>query len=280
MRRDHEWRMVAQQRGEETKKPALWVAGLMKPALLLCCLIVCKMKMELSSPIRDVSGDLIPQQLFGIQQGSSAFFLRAFFPLSLVICLPCWQELPVFCLYLPAKQTHPGPSTQELLKCGGRKKRDECRDTPRDLVWMFPRGATAKSWQLLLSHFSSSGLHFPLSYPHSEAPSQEKESGFWEWITFSTLLFMRLSFLFGNSARNHTYATENPTKSIYFKPRKRELKGKHFAGVQAQPFCWLLAMRTKKANGHNQPVKPSLHLLVGEATLLSRAVFLRLITFC
>lgn len=39
-------------------------------------------------------------------------------------------------------------------------------------------------------------------------------------------------------------------------------------------------MRTKKANGHNELVKPSQYLIVREATLLFKAVFFRLITFC
>lgn len=38
-------------------------------------------------------------------------------------------------------------------------------------------------------------------------------------------------------------------------------------------------MRTKKANGHNELDKPSQHLVMREATLLSKAVFFRLITF-
>lgn len=37
-------------------------------------------------------------------------------------------------------------------------------------------------------------------------------------------------------------------------------------------------MRTKKANGHNGLVKPSQHLIRREATLLSKALFFRLIT--
>lgn len=150
----------------------------MKPRSLLCCLIVCRIKMELSSQISDISGDLIPQQLFGIQQGSSAFFLGLFFPLSLVICSPCWQELPVFCLSPPAKQTQTSPRIQELLKCGG-EKRDECRNTKRfDLN--ISKGSKCQIFAAPPQPLQLPALHFPFSYPHSETPSQEKESGFWE----------------------------------------------------------------------------------------------------
>lgn len=38
-------------------------------------------------------------------------------------------------------------------------------------------------------------------------------------------------------------------------------------------------MRTKKANGHNELVKPSQHLSVREATLLSKAAFFTLTIF-
>lgn len=163
--------MVTQQREEEIKEPPLWLAGLMKPRWLLCCLIVCEIKMELSSQISDISGDLIPQQFFGIQQGPSTFFLGLS---SSWGCSPCWQELPGLCPYLPNSHWSQEPGIIEV--CGGKK--GWCRYTPRDLIWRFPRGATAKSLQLLPSHFSSLAFSFSPLLP----PLRNTESGEGIWV--------------------------------------------------------------------------------------------------
>lgn len=178
LRRDHEWRMGTQQRGEEIKKPPLWLAELMKPRSLLCCLIVCKIKMELSSQISDVSGDLVPQQLFGIQQGSSAFFLGLAFPSAWSSAFPAGRS-SLFSVptCLPNRLTL-AQGLKNYWSGGGEKKEWMLRHTKR-----FGLNVSKGSYCQILAAPPQSlqllALHFPLSYPHSEAPSQEKESRFW-----------------------------------------------------------------------------------------------------
>lgn len=189
------------------------MADLMKPCLLLCCLIVCKIKMELSSQISDISGDLIPQQLFGIQQGASAFFLGLFSSLpghllSLLAGTPCFLSLPACQI-----DSH-WPKDSRIIEVWGGEKGMNAK-TQRDLIWMFPRGAIAKSLQLLLSHFSSSLCIFPSPTPTqkhqvgrrnlgfgNESPSQHFSS--WD------------SFLFGNSARKSSICNTKPNKLNLF----------------------------------------------------------------
>lgn len=245
----------------------------MKPRSLLCCLIVGKIKMELSSQISDISGDLIPQQLFGIQEGSSAFF----FALSLVICCPCWQELPLCCLYL-AKSTRTGPRNQKLLKCRGEK---------RGMNAETHRGIRAECFQgePLPNPCSSSSVtsapHFAFSplLPPPSSTKVEKESGVWEWITFSTLLSMSLFSLWKLSKESYI-CNRKPNKVGLFSAQRKGIKREIFCTSENRAICWLLATRIKKANGYHELLQPPQHLLLKEATLLCWAVFLRLITFC
>lgn len=218
--------MVTQQREEEIKEPPLWLAGLMKPRWLLCCLIVCEIKIWSFLPKLVTSQEILFPSSFLVFSRDHQPFSWGFLPPE--AALPAGRSSLGSVLTC---QTHTGPRSRELLKCVGEKRDDA--ETHRE-IW-----SEGFQGELLPNLCSSSPatsapslFRFPLSYPHSGTPSREKESGFWEWITFSTLPSSWASFLFGNSARNHTYATENPTKSVYFKPRERELKDKYFARVR------------------------------------------------
>lgn len=186
----------------------------MKPCLLPCCLIVHKIKMELSSQISDISGDLIPQQLFGIQQGASAFFLGLFFPSAWSSAFPAGRNsLFSVSTCLPNRLTL-AQGFKNYWSVGGRK-RDECKDTPRDLIWMFPRGAIAKSLQLLLSHFSSSLCIFPSPTPTQKHHAGRRNLGFGNESP-SQHFSSWDSFLFGNSARKSSICNTKPNKLNLF----------------------------------------------------------------
>lgn len=214
-------------REEEIKTASLWLAGLMEPRLLLCSLIVCKIKMELFSQISDISGDLIPQQLFGIQQGSSAFFSGLSFPSAWSSALPAGRS-SLFPGSTCQMDSH-WPKDPRTIEVEGKKgwmqrhtKRFDLSVSKGSYCQIFaapPQPLQLLAFPPLLPPLRSTRRNLGFG---NESPSQHLSS--WD------------SFLFGNSARNHTYATENPTKSIYFEPRKRELKDKHFAGVKTEPF--------------------------------------------
>lgn len=190
----------------------------MKPCLLLCCLIVRKIKMELSSQISDISGDLIPQQLFGIQQGASAFFLGLFSSLpghllSLLARTPCFLSLPACQI-----DSH-WPKDSRIIE-----------------VWGGEKGMNAKTHQEIWSECfqgeqlpnlcsSSSATSAPrFAFSPLLPPPRSTKSGEGIWVLgmnhlLNTSLHETLSSL-ETQQENHPYATQNPTNSIYFRPSK------------------------------------------------------------
>lgn len=203
-------------REEEIKTPPLWLARLMEPRLLLCSLIVCKIKMELFSQISDISGDLIPQKLFGIQQGSSAFFSGLSFPPAWSSALPAGRSslFPVSTCQMDSHWL----KDPRIIEVEGKKGWMQ-RHTKR-----FDRSVSKGSYCQIFAAPPQ-----PRISP-SPTPTQKhrEESGFWEWITFSTPLFMRLFPLWKLSKKSYI-CNRKPNKVDLFWAQKK--------GIKRQTFC-------------------------------------------